>query len=131
MGIPPFLWLAYSKSRGIAIEARVLILEGNRGERKAVKLVKTHLSTKFLVVVYRDEKSRKAIITAYFTSDLTKEGSDVLYISVDKPREADDSFEPQEGIVMRSRKGELVGITIIKLRKRFAEPGAKNSSSKR
>ena len=42
--------------------------------------------------------------------------SDVLYISVGKPREADDSLEPQEGVVIRTRKGELVGITIIGLR---------------
>ena len=45
--------------------------------------------------------------------------SDVLYISVGKPREADDSIEPQEGVVMRTRKGELVGITIIGLKGRL------------
>jgi uncharacterized protein YuzE len=44
------------------------------------------------------------------------EESDVLYISVGKPRRADDTIEPQEGVVIRSRKGELVGITIIGLR---------------
>ncbi len=44
------------------------------------------------------------------------EKSDVLYISVGKPKEADDSIEPQEGVVMRTRKGELVGITIIGLK---------------
>jgi uncharacterized protein YuzE len=42
--------------------------------------------------------------------------NDVLYISVGKPSEADDSFEPQDGVVMRSRKGKLVGITIIGLK---------------
>jgi uncharacterized protein YuzE len=41
--------------------------------------------------------------------------SDVLYISTGKPREADDSIEPQEGVVIRTRKGELIGITIIGL----------------
>jgi len=45
--------------------------------------------------------------------------SDVLYISVGKPREADDSIEPQEGVVIRTRKGELVGITIVGLRERL------------
>lgn len=45
--------------------------------------------------------------------------SDVLYISVGKPKEADDSVEPQEGVVMRSRKGRLVGITIIGLKSRL------------
>jgi len=46
--------------------------------------------------------------------------NDVLYISLGKPREADDSIEPQEGVVVRSRKGELVGITITNLKKRPA-----------
>jgi len=47
------------------------------------------------------------------------EKSDVLYISMGKPREADDSVEPQEGVVMRSRKGRLVGITIVGLKNRL------------
>ena len=47
--------------------------------------------------------------------------SDVLYISMGKSREADDSIEPQEGVVMRTRKGELVGITIVGLKERFRE----------
>jgi hypothetical protein len=64
--------------KGVAFEPE-LILQGNRGERKAVKLVKTHLSAKYLVVVYRDEKSRKAIITAYFTSDLKKIKGDLVW----------------------------------------------------
>ena len=46
------------------------------------------------------------------------EKSDVLYISMGKPQEADDSMEPQEGVVIRTRKGELVGITIVGLRHR-------------
>ncbi len=46
------------------------------------------------------------------------EKSDVLYISVGKPQAADDSIEPQEGVVMRTRKGELVGITIVGLKSR-------------
>jgi uncharacterized protein YuzE len=50
-----------------------------------------------------------------FDIDYDKE-RDVLYISIGKPKEADDSIEPQEGVVMRSKEGELVGITIIGLR---------------
>jgi len=46
--------------------------------------------------------------------------SDVLYISAGKPREADDSIEPQEGVVIRTRKGELVGITLIGLKSRLS-----------
>jgi uncharacterized protein YuzE len=45
---------------------------------------------------------------------------DVLYISVGKPRAADDSIEPREGVVLRTRKGELVGITIVRLKGRLA-----------
>lgn len=45
--------------------------------------------------------------------------SDVLYISVGRPREADDSIEPQEGVVIRTRKGELIGITITGLKGRL------------
>lgn len=47
------------------------------------------------------------------------EKSDVLYISVGKPREADDSIEPQEGVVIRTRERELVGITILGLKDRL------------
>ncbi|MDA4123802.1 MAG: hypothetical protein OK456_11540 [Thaumarchaeota archaeon] len=50
-----------------------VVLRGQHGERKAVKLfTETHLGSKYLVVVYRDEPSRKNIITAYFTSDLKR-----------------------------------------------------------
>lgn len=56
------------------------ILKGKREERKAVRhLVKTHLGQKYLVVVYRDEGTRKIIITAYFTSDLKKIKGDVIW----------------------------------------------------
>ena len=48
--------------------------------------------------------------------------NDVLYISVGKPREADDSIVPQEWVVLRTRKGELVGITIVGLMGRFIAP---------
>ena len=44
--------------------------------------------------------------------------NDVLYISFGEPREADDSIEPQEGVILRTRQGELVGITIIGLKER-------------
>jgi hypothetical protein len=57
-----------------------LILEGKQRERKAIRLLnKTHLGPKFLVVVYREENSRKAIITAYFTSDLKKIKGDLVW----------------------------------------------------
>ncbi len=50
-----------------------VILKGNQEEMKAVKLfTKTHLGSKYLVVVYREERAQKVIITAYFTSDLKR-----------------------------------------------------------
>ena len=48
--------------------------------------------------------------------------ADVLYISLGKPTEADDSTEPQDGVVVRSRKGQLIGITIIGLKKKSRSP---------
>ena len=46
------------------------IIRGQHGELKAVKLLgSTHLGQKYLVVVYRERKRRKDIITAYFTSE--------------------------------------------------------------
>jgi hypothetical protein len=49
------------------------ILEGKHREKKAIRFfAKTHLGPKYLVVVYREESSRKAIITAYFTSELKR-----------------------------------------------------------
>lgn len=48
-----------------------LIIRGLREEKKAIRwLSTTHLGPKFLVVVYRRHNDEKAIITAYFTSDL-------------------------------------------------------------
>ena len=44
---------------------------------------------------------------------------DALYISLGNPRVADESIEPQDGVVFRSRKGELIGITIIGLNKKL------------
>jgi uncharacterized protein YuzE len=39
--------------------------------------------------------------------------NDARYISVDKPKEADDSIEPQDGVVTRTGKGEVFGLTIL------------------
>jgi len=49
-----------------------MIFHGRQRERRAIRRVKTHLGPKLLFVVYREETSRKAIITAYFTSDLKR-----------------------------------------------------------
>jgi uncharacterized protein YuzE len=46
--------------------------------------------------------------------------NEVLYNSAIKPKEADDRIEPQEGVVIRTRKGQLVGNTIIGVQKRLS-----------
>jgi len=52
----------------VVIEPEV-VFQGHRGERRAIRyLDKTHLGPKYLVVVYREQKGQKAIITAHFTS---------------------------------------------------------------
>ena len=49
------------------------ILKGRHGELKAIGFLgATHLGPKYLVVVYRERRRRKDIITAYFISDLKK-----------------------------------------------------------
>ncbi|MDG6921652.1 MAG: hypothetical protein JRN59_09000 [Nitrososphaerota archaeon] len=50
-----------------------LVVRGIKGEKKAIKWIEeTHLGGKYLVVVYREKEGVKAIITAYFTSDLKR-----------------------------------------------------------
>lgn len=56
------------------------------------------------------------------------EENDVLYISFGEPQEADDSVEPQDGVILRTRQRELIGITIIGL-KTLKNSSAKSSST--
>jgi len=58
-----------------------LVFRGAQEERKAVKFfVETHLGPKYLVVVFRqDADGRKAIITAYFTSDLKRIKGELIW----------------------------------------------------
>jgi len=51
------------------------------------------------------------------------EEADVLYLSFKKPSHADDSELTDDDIIIRSEKGEVVGITILHASKRRkAEP---------
>ena len=57
-----------------------IIMEGRWGERKAIRyLNKTHLGPKYLVVVYAERSGRKAIITAYLTSDKKKVKGEIVW----------------------------------------------------
>ena len=70
----------YEESIKDALARPEMILKGKRNERKAVKLSeKTHLGSKYLVVVFREESGHKAIITAYFTSDLKRIKGEVIW----------------------------------------------------
>ncbi len=39
--------------------------------------------------------------------------ADVLYISFRRPQDADDSIMTDEGILLRYRQAELVGVTVL------------------
>lgn len=43
---------------------------------------------------------------------------DVLYIHFGKPQAADDSDMTDEGVIIRLRKGKIVGLTILNAKKR-------------
>src|SRR3990172_2404884 len=48
------------------------------------------------------------------------EEADVLYVSFERPQGATDSELSEDGILMRYRGDQLVGITILNVRKRIA-----------
>ena len=49
---------------------------------------------------------------------------DVLYISFGEPQPADDSDITDEGVVVRLRKGRIVGLTVLNAKKRVVSPAA-------
>ena len=63
----------------------------------------------------------KNVITEKIGLDYDAEG-DVLYISFGEPQPADDSDVTDEGVVIRTRLGKIVGLTILNARDRLAQP---------
>jgi uncharacterized protein YuzE len=63
----------------------------------------------------------KNLITEKIGLDYDAE-SDVLYISFGEPQPADDSDVTDEGVVIRTRLGKIVGLTILNARDRLAQP---------
>jgi uncharacterized protein YuzE len=61
------------------------------------------------------------LITEKIGLDYDAEG-DVLYISFGEPQPADDSDVTDEGVVIRTRLGKIVGLTILNARDRLAQP---------
>ncbi len=57
-----------------------LVIRGLRGELKALKFyTELHIGSKYLVVIYRELHEEKVIITAYFTSNVTKVKGEVIW----------------------------------------------------
>jgi hypothetical protein len=57
-----------------------MVIRGLRGELKALKFyTKLHVGPKYLVVVYRELREEKVIITAYFTSNAAKVKGEVVW----------------------------------------------------
>ncbi len=48
------------------------------------------------------------------------EEADVLYVSFERPQGATDSELTEDGVLMRYRGDQLVGVTILNVRKRIA-----------
>jgi len=57
-----------------------MIIRGLRGELKALRFyTKLHVGPKYMVVVYRELRGEKVIITAYFTSNVAKVKGEVAW----------------------------------------------------
>ncbi|MDO8615835.1 MAG: DUF2283 domain-containing protein [Dehalococcoidia bacterium] len=52
------------------------------------------------------------------------EEGDVLYISFGAPQAADDADVTDDDIVVRTRQGKIVGLTILNARERVYQPAA-------
>jgi len=57
------------------------------------------------------------------------EEADVLYVSFERPQGATDSELTDDGVVLRYRGDQLVGVTILNARKRMASPRASAGDS--
>jgi len=71
---------AYSNAIVQTVRNPDLIIKGLRGELKALKFyAKLHIGPKYLVVVYREFRKEKVIMTAYFTSNVGKVKGEVVW----------------------------------------------------
>jgi uncharacterized protein YuzE len=50
------------------------------------------------------------------------EEADILYVSFERPQGATDSELTEDGVLMRYRGDQLVGVTVLNARKRIAKP---------
>mgnify|MGYP001097664729 CR=1 FL=1 len=71
---------AYTHEIVETVQKPDLVVRGLRGELKALKFYTgLHIGSKFLVVVYREFREEKVIITAYFTSDVARVKGEVVW----------------------------------------------------
>jgi len=71
---------AYTREIVEAFRNPDLIIRGLRGELKALKFyAELHVEPKYLVVVYRELREEKVIITAYFTSNVARVKGEVVW----------------------------------------------------
>ena len=71
---------AYTNAIIQAVRNPDLIIKGLRGELKALKFyTRLHIGPKYLVVVYREFREEKVIITAYFTSNVANIKGEILW----------------------------------------------------
>ena len=71
---------AYTREIAEAVQNPDLIIKGLRGELKALKFyAELHVGPKYLVVVYRELREEKVIITAYLTSNVARVKGEVVW----------------------------------------------------
>ena len=63
----------------------------------------------------------KEVLKEKIELDYDPEG-DVLYISFGEPQAADDADISEDDIIVRTRAGKIVGLTILNARARLVEP---------
>lgn len=63
----------------------------------------------------------KKLIPEAVKLDYDDEG-DVLYISFGQPEPADDADVTDQGVIIRLRKGKIVGLSILNARSRVYQP---------
>jgi len=71
---------AYTHKITETVQNPDLVVKGLRGEFKALKYYLTlHIGPKYLVIIYRNFNEEKVIITAYFTSNVTRVKGEVIW----------------------------------------------------
>jgi len=71
---------AYTANIVDTVQDPDLVIKGLRGELKALKLyTKLRIGPKYLVVIYREAREEKIIITAYFTSNVGRVKGEVTW----------------------------------------------------